>query len=77
MSKELNRHAMSKGLVLGSLFALNYVLSTYTATSFLSFGVEIVIVYFAYKAAVDCRENVLEGVISFGGAWWYVINLFL
>ncbi|MBQ0081957.1 MAG: DUF4199 domain-containing protein [bacterium] len=77
MSKELNRHAMSKGLVLGSLFALNYVLSTYSATSFLSFGVEIVIVYFAYKAAVDCRENVLEGVISFGGAWWYVINLFL
>ena len=77
MSKELSRHAMSKGLILGSLIAVNYILSTYLATSFLSLGVEIVIVYMAYKATVDCRENVLDGGISFGRAWWYVINLFL
>lgn len=77
MGQEVNRHAMSKGLVLGVLIVLRYVLSTYNATSFLSLGMDVLIVFFAYKATVSCRENVLDGVISYGRAWWYVVNLFL
>lgn len=77
MGQEVNRYAMSKGLILGTLFALNYLLSTFSATSFLSFGVEILIVFAAYRMTISCRENVLDGVISYGRAWWYVVNLFL
>lgn len=75
--QDVNRYAMSKGLILGALFALNYLLSTFSVTSFLSFGMEILIVVAAYRMTVSCRENVLDGVISYGRAWWYVVNLFL
>lgn len=75
--QEVSKYAMSKGLTLGVFFTLNYLLSTFSVTSFLSFGMEILIVVAAYRMTVSCRENVLDGVISYGRAWWYVVNLFL
>ena len=77
MNQEVNHHAMRRGLTLGAFFAINYILSTFQAVAFITWGVEILIIYYVYKSVVDCRENVLEGVISYGGAWWYVVKLFL
>ena len=77
MDQDVNRHAMLRGLTLGAIFAVNYVLSTFQSTAFVTWGIEILIIYYVYKCSVDCREKVLEGVVSYGAAWWYVVKLFL
>lgn len=77
MTPEANAHAMRSGLILGAVFATNYVLSTYPAVSFFSWIIELFILWLVYKMTVKCRDEVLGGVISYGSALWFNVQLFL
>lgn len=77
MTPEANAHAMRSGLTLGAIFAVNYVLSTFPAVSFFSWVIELFILWLVYKITVKCRDEVLGGVISYGSALWFNVQLFL
>ena len=77
MKPEVTRFAMERGLGLGVLFAANFIVSTMSAIAFISWGLEVVILWITYKNGVRCREEIMEGERSFGAGWWFTIQLFL
>ena len=78
MKPEALKHAMYFGLMLGLVFALNFFLSTLHSGWFvlLMLFVTFTIPYLVYRLTVDCRDRVSGGVISYGAALWYGIQLF-
>ncbi len=77
MRAEMNRHAMNFGAIMGLLFSVNFLVTTVKSLAFTQYIFVVIIVYAAYKFAVHCRENVMEGSISYGLALWYVMQLFM
>jgi hypothetical protein len=77
MGTDMNRHAMNFGAVMGLLFSINFLVTTIKSLAFCQYIFVVIIVYAAYKFAVHCRENVMEGYISYGSALWYIMQLFL
>lgn len=77
MRPEVNAFAMRQGVTLGCVFAINFVVSTMPSVAFVSWIVEMVILWFVYKSGVKCREELMEGEMSYGAALWYVVQLFL
>ncbi len=73
----MNRHAMNYGAVMGLLFSLNFLVTTIKSIAFLQYLFIVVIIYCAYRFVVHCRENVMDGVISYGSALWYNMQLFM
>lgn len=73
----MNRHAMNYGAVMGLLFSLNFLVTTVKSIAFLQYLFIVVIIYCAYRFVVHCRENVMDGVISYGSALWYNMQLFM
>ncbi|MGM9745895.1 MAG: DUF4199 domain-containing protein [Paludibacteraceae bacterium] len=78
MKPMILKHAMYFGLLFGLLFCLNFYLSTIEAaiSNALSWVLVLLMPYVAYRLTVDCRERVCDGVISYGMALWYGIQLF-
>ncbi|MGN0186738.1 MAG: DUF4199 domain-containing protein [Paludibacteraceae bacterium] len=72
------KHAMYFGLLFGLLFSLNFYLSTLDAVipNALSWVLVLLMPYVAYRLAVDCRERVCDGTMSYGMALWYGVQLF-
>ena len=77
MGTDMNRHAMNYGAIMGVLFSLNFLVTTIKSVAFLQYLFIVVIIYCAYRFLVHCRENVMGGVISYGSALWYVMQLFM
>ncbi len=77
MRAEMNRHAMNFGAIMGLLFSVNFLVTTIKSLAFCQYIFVVIIVYAVYKFAVHCRENVMEGYISYGSALWYVMQLFM
>ena len=77
MGADMNRHAMNFGAVMGLLFSLNFLVTTVKSIAFLQYLFVIVIIYCAYRFVVHCRENVMNGAISYGSALWYNMQLFM
>lgn len=77
MGSEVNAFVMRRGLALGCMFALNFVLSTVPEVAFISWGVEVLILWYVYKSGVKCRENIMDGEMSYGAGLWFTIQLFL
>lgn len=73
----MNRHAMNFGAVMGLLFSLNFLVTTVKSIAFLQYLFVVVIIYCAYRFVVHCRENVMNGAISYGSALWYNMQLFM
>ncbi len=73
------KHAMKYGLILGVLFALNFLLSVtgVVALQLLSYVLVVAIVYFTYRFTVHYRENERSGSLSFWQGFSYVMWLFL
>ena len=78
MKPMILKHAMYFGLLFGLRFSLNFYFSTIEAVipNVLSWVLVLLMPYVAYRLAVDCRERVCDGVISYGTALWYGIQLF-
>lgn len=78
MKPMILKHAMYFGLLFGLMFSLNFYFSTIEAVipNVLSWVLVLLMPYVAYRLAVDCRERVCDGVISYGTALWYGIQLF-
>ncbi len=77
--KEVNLHAMQYGLNLAGLFLVNFIGSTFggivsTVMQVVMVGVIVVAVY---MMAIDMRDRVLGGVISYWKVVVYVVRLFL
>jgi len=77
MKPEVNAYVMKQGLVLGCVFAVNFVITTIPSFAFISWGVEVLILWYVYKAGVKCREQIMEGEMSYGAGLWFTIQLFL
>ena len=77
MGAEMNRHAMNFGAIMGLLFSVNFLVTTVKSIAFLQYLFVVVIIYCAYRFVVHCRENVMDGVISYGSALWYNMQLFM
>lgn len=77
MGADMNRHAMNFGAVMGLLFSLNFLVTTVKSIAFLQYLFVVVIIYCAYRFVVHCRENVMNGAISYGSALWYNMQLFM
>lgn len=77
MRAEMNRHAMNFGAIMGLLFSANFLITTIKSLAFAQYVFVVIIVYAVYKFAVHCRENVMEGSISYGSVLWYVMQLFM
>lgn len=77
MGADMNRHAMNYGAVMGLLFSLNFLVTTVKSIAFLQYLFIVVIIYCAYRFVVHCRQNVMDGVISYGSALWYNMQLFM
>ena len=77
MGADMNRHAMNFGAIMGLLFSLNFLVTTMKSIAFLQYLIIVVIIYCAYRFVVHCRENVMDGVISYGSALWYNMQLFM
>ena len=73
----MNRHAMNFGAVMGVLFSLNFLVVTIKSVAFLQYFLIVAIIYCAYRFVVHCRENVMNGAISYGSALWYNMQLFM
>ena len=77
MGADMNRHAMNFGAIMGLLFSLNFLVTTMKSIAFLQYLIIVVIIYCAYRFVVHCRENVMNGAISYGSAVWYNMQLFM
>ena len=77
MGTDMNRHAMNFGAVMGVLFSLNFLVVTIKSVAFLQYLLIVAIIYCAYRFVVHCRENVMDGTISYGSALWYNMQLFM
>ena len=77
MGVDMNRHAMNFGAIMGLVFSINFLVTTVKGLAFLQYGFVVVIIYLVYRFAVHCRENVMDGVMSYGAALWYVMQLFM
>lgn len=73
----MNRHAMNFGAIMGVVFSINFLITTIKSLALLQYGFVVIIIYLAYRFAVHCRENVMEGVMSYGSVLWYVMQLFM
>ena len=73
----MNRHAMNFGAIMGVIFSINFLITTIKSLALLQYGFVVVIIYLTYRFAIHCRENVMEGSISYGSALWYVMQLFM
>jgi len=77
MGADMNRHAMNFGAIMGVLFSVNFLVTTVKSIAFLQYLFVVVIIYCAYRFVVHCRENVMNGAISYGSAVWYNMQLFM
>ncbi len=77
MGAQMNRHAMNFGAIMGLLFSVNFLVTTIKSLAFCQYIFVVIIVYAVYRFAIHCRENVMEGSISYGSALWYVMQLFM
>lgn len=77
MRPEANAFAMRQGLVMGCMFAANFVVSTMPSIAFISWLIQGTILWYAYHSGVKCRQEIMEGEMSYGAGLWYVIQLFL
>jgi len=77
MRPEVNAYAMRQGLALGCLFAVNFVSSTIPSIAFFTWFVEGLILWCVYRSGVRCRDNIMEGEMSYGAALWFIVQLFL
>ena len=73
----MNKHAMNFGAIIGVIFSINFLITTIKSLAFAQYIFVVIIVYAVYKFAIHCRENVMEGSISYGSALWYVMQLFM
>ncbi|MFI3297461.1 MAG: DUF4199 domain-containing protein [bacterium] len=76
MNQERNKHAMTYGLLMGVVFSINFYLSTVPAISFLQYLVFVVVLVLSYRFATNCRDKVCGGVMSYGSALFYIVQLF-
>lgn len=77
MGTNMKRHAMNFGAIMGLVFSINFLITTMKSLAFLQYGFVVVIIYLVYRFVVHCRENVMDGVMSYGSALWYVMQLFM
>lgn len=77
MNIESNRHAMNYGIVLGTVFSLNFFISTIPSISFLQFLLIGVIIVLVSKITINCREKIFNGTASYGRLLWYIVQLFM
>lgn len=77
MRPEANAFAMRQGLTLGCMFAVNFIASTIPSITFISWIVEIATLVYAYRSGVKCREEIMDGEMSYGAGLWFTIQLFL
>lgn len=73
----MNRHAMNFGAIMGLVFSINFLITTVKSLAFLQYGFVVVIIYLVYRFAVHCREIVMDGVMSYGSALGYIMQLFM
>lgn len=78
MKTDAIKHAMYFGLLLGLLFSANFW--TQTSTNLMVNSLQIVFIclipYVVFLIMRHCRENVFEGVITYGQSFFYGIQLF-
>jgi hypothetical protein len=77
MGTNMNRHAMNFGAIIGLVFSINFLITTVKSLAFMQYGFVVLIIYLVYRFAVHCRENVMEGVMSYGSVLWYIMQLFM
>lgn len=79
MPANIFQSAMQKGLYLGILFSVNFLLSTFKnpILSLLTYAVIGLIVYFVHKFTSSFRDNENGGILSYRKGFAYIILLFL
>ena len=77
MDANMNRHAMNFGAIMGLVFSINFLITTTKTLAFLQYVFVVVIIYLVYRFVVHCRDNVVNGVMSYGSALWYIVQLFM
>ncbi len=68
---------MYYGLFMGLIFIANFLVTLLPSVSFLQYPIIGVIIYLTFFWARNCRDTLLDGVISYGRALLYVIQLFI
>lgn len=78
MKTDAIKHAMYFGLLLGLLFSANFW--SQTSTNLMVNSLQLLFIclipYVVFVIMRHCRENVFEGVISYGQSFFYGIQLF-
>ncbi len=79
MKSNLFNITMRSGLVLGVLFSLNFIISTFNnpILGLLSYLITALIVYLTYQYTVGFRDKENGGVITFGQGFLFVFLLFM
>ena len=78
MRQTVIKSAMQNGLIMGGIFALNFIfaVSQITILSYLSNITPILILYITFRMVVHYRENERKGAISYGQSLRYIVLLF-
>lgn len=81
MVPEANVYAMKSGLVFGTAFAVSFFVSMSAsanpAVSYMNLAIYAGVLVEMFRSAMKCRDEVLEGEMRFGTAWWYIVQLFM
>ncbi len=79
MKSNLFNTTMRNGLVLGVLFSLNFIVSTFnnSLVALFSYLITALIVYLTYQYTVRFRDKESGGVMTFGQGFVFVFLLFL
>ncbi len=78
MQSNIMKATMSGGLFLGLLFMLNFFLSIAGSSimSFISMGVTVFIIYYAYRQVIKYRDTECDGAITYGKSLVYITLAF-
>jgi len=78
MQHNIKKSAMNSGLIMGALFSVNFLLSITKNTVFisLSYAMVAVIIVTLYRLSIRVRDVELEGSISYGKAFWFILLTF-
>lgn len=79
MKSEGLKHVMQKGLILGFIFTLNFILSSVLGNvffSFLSLCLSVGIIYITVLFVKNYRDSFFNGVIKYFQAVYYVMLLY-
>lgn len=79
MNQNMNKSAMTNGLIIGAMLSLKFLFGV-TGNSFLSilaFVVSILVIVALYFFATRYRDNINEGFITYGQSFRYIFRTYV